>query len=256
MKSLALFDLTGKTALVTGCKRGIGRAMAIALAEAGADIIGVSASLELTDSDIEREVKALGRTFYAYQCDFKNRSELYTFIHKVKAECPPVDILVNNAGNILRKPAAEHPDEYWDEIMEINLNAPFILAREFGKEMIERGYGKIIFTASLLTFQGGITVPGYAASKAGIGSLTKALANEWAAKGVGVNAIAPGYIATDNTSALRADETRNAAILSRIPAGRWGGAEDLKGATVFLASAASDYVHGTILTVDGGWMGR
>lgn len=256
MKSLALFDLTGKTALVTGCKRGIGQAMAIALAEAGADIIGVSASLELTDSAIKQEVKALGRNFYAYQCDFKNRSELYSFIGKVKAECPPVDILVNNAGNILRKPAAEHPDEYWDEIMEINLSAPFILAREFGKEMIERGYGKIIFTASLLTFQGGITVPGYASSKAGIGSLTKALANEWAAKGVGVNAIAPGYIATDNTSALRADETRNAAILSRIPAGRWGAAEDLKGATVFLASAASDYVHGTILTVDGGWMGR
>jgi 2-dehydro-3-deoxy-D-gluconate 5-dehydrogenase len=164
--------------------------------------------------------------------------------------------LINNAGNILRKPAAEHPDEYWDEIMEINLNAPFILAREFGKTMLELGYGKIIFTASLLTFQGGITVPGYASSKAGIGSLTKALANEWAARGVGVNAIAPGYIATDNTSALRADETRNAAILSRIPAGRWGSAGDLKGATVFLASAASDYVHGTILTVDGGWMGR
>lgn len=256
MKSMTLFNLSGKTALVTGCKRGIGRAMAIALAEAGADIIGVSASLELTDSGIEREVKALGRTFYAYRCDFKNRTELYTFIHKVKTECPPVEILVNNAGNILRKPAAEHPDEYWDEIMEINLNAPFILAREFGQVMIERGYGKIIFTASLLTFQGGITVPGYAASKAGIGSLTKALANEWAAKGVGVNAIAPGYIATDNTSALRADETRNAAILSRIPAGRWGSAEDLKGASVFLASAASDYVHGTILTVDGGWMGR
>ncbi|HOY20387.1 MAG TPA: SDR family oxidoreductase [Haliscomenobacter sp.] len=256
MKTLELFNLSGKTALVTGCKRGIGKAMAIALAEAGADIIGVSASLELTDSAIEREVKALGRNFYAYQCDFKNRSELYTFSHKVKAKCPPIDILVNNAGNILRKPAAEHPDEYWDEIMEINLNAPFILAREFGQEMLERGYGKIIFTASLLTFQGGITVPGYAASKAGIGSLIKALANEWAAKGVGVNGIAPGYIATDNTSALRADETRNAAILSRIPAGRWGSAEDLKGATVFLASAASDYVHGTILTVDGGWMGR
>ena len=256
MKSMTLFDLTGKTALVTGCKRGIGKAMALALAEAGADIIGVSASLELADSAIKREVKTLGRNFYAYQCDFKNRSELYAFISNVKVECPPVDILINNAGNILRKPAAEHPDEYWDEIMEINLNAPFILAREFGKDMIERGYGKIIFTASLLTFQGGITVPGYAASKAGIGSLTKALANEWAAKGVGVNAIAPGYIATDNTSALRADETRNSAILSRIPAGRWGSANDLKGATVFLASAASDYVHGTILTVDGGWMGR
>jgi 2-dehydro-3-deoxy-D-gluconate 5-dehydrogenase len=256
MSILNSFKLDGKTALVTGCKRGIGKAMAVALAEAGADIIGVSASLELAGSAVEKEVKALGRTFKAYQCDFKNRSELYNFIAKVKVECPPIDILVNNAGNILRKPAAEHPDEYWDEIMEINLNSQFILAREFGKDMVERGNGKIIFTASLLTFQGGITVPGYAASKAGIGSLTKALANEWASKGVAVNAIAPGYISTDNTTALRADENRNAAILSRIPAGRWGSADDLKGAVLFLASAASDYVHGTILTVDGGWMGR
>jgi 2-dehydro-3-deoxy-D-gluconate 5-dehydrogenase len=256
MSILNSFKLDGKTALVTGCKRGIGKAMAIALAEAGADIIGVSASLELSDSAVEKAVTALGRKFYAYQCDFKNRPDLYNFIKTVKADCPEVDILVNNAGNILRKPAAEHPDEFWDEIMEINLNSQFILAREFGKDMIERGYGKVIFTASLLTFQGGITVPGYAASKAGIGSLTKALANEWASKGVCVNAIAPGYIATDNTTALRADEARNTAILSRIPAARWGTGEDMKGAVLFLASAASDYVHGTILTVDGGWMGR
>ena len=242
MSILDSFKLNGKTALVTGCKRGIGKAMALALAEAGADIIGVSASLELVDSSIENEVKALGRKFYAYQCDFKNRSELYSFIEKVKTECPTVDILVNNAGNILRKPAAEHPDEYWDEIIEINLNSQFILAREFGKDMVERGTGKVIFTASLLTFQGGITVPGYAASKAGIGSLTKALANEWASKGVCVNAIAPGYIATDNTSALRADEIRNTAILSRIPANRWGNANDLKGAVLFLASPASSSV--------------
>ena len=250
------FDLSGKTALVTGCKRGIGKAMAIGLAEAGADIIGVSASLEQSGSEVEREVKAQGRKFRAYQCDFKDRNALYDFIRQVNLDVPIVDILVNNAGNILRKPAAEHPDEYWDEIIEINLSAPFILAREFGKKMIDRSAGKIIFTASLLTFQGGITVPGYASSKGGIGSLTKALANEWAGKGVNVNAIAPGYIATDNTSALRSDEVRNASILSRIPAGRWGNADDLKGATVFLASPASDYVHGTIITVDGGWMGR
>jgi 2-deoxy-D-gluconate 3-dehydrogenase len=256
MKILDFFNLEGKVALVTGCKRGIGKAMAIGLAQAGADIIGVSASLELTDSEVEKEVKSLGRKFYAYQCDFKKRADLYDFIGKVKKECPKVDILVNNAGNILRKPAAEHPDEFWDEIMEINLNSQFILAREFGKEMIEKGSGKIIFTASLLTFQGGINVPSYAASKAGIGSLVKALANEWASKGVNVNAIAPGYIATDNTTALRADPVRNPSILSRIPAGRWGEAEDLAGAVVFLASRASDYVHGTILTVDGGWMGR
>lgn len=250
------FDLSGKTALVTGCKRGIGKAMAIGLAEAGADIIGVSASLEKSGSEVEREVKAQGRKFRAYQCDFKDRNALHDFIRQVNLDVPIVDILVNNAGNILRKPAAEHPDEYWDEIIEINLSAPFILAREFGKKMIDRSAGKIIFTASLLTFQGGITVPGYASSKGGIGSLTKALANEWAGKGVNVNAIAPGYIATDNTSALRSDEVRNASILSRIPAGRWGNADDLKGATVFLASPASDYVHGTIITVDGGWMGR
>lgn len=253
---MKLFDLNGKVALVTGCKRGIGKAMAIALAEAGADIIGVSASLELSGSEVEKEIKKIGRRFKAYQCDFKNRKSLYDFIAAVKKDFPVIDILVNNAGNILRKPAAEHPDEYWDEIIEINLNAPFIIAREIGKDMISRGVGKIIFTASLLTFQGGVTVPGYASSKGAIGSLTKALANEWAGKGVNVNAIAPGYIATDNTAALQKDEVRNASILSRIPAGRWGKADDLKGATIFLASTASDYVHGTILTVDGGWMGR
>jgi 2-deoxy-D-gluconate 3-dehydrogenase len=167
-----------------------------------------------------------------------------------------IDILVNNAGTILRRPAAEHPDEYWDEVIETNLNAQFLISREVGKGMIERGAGKIIFTASLLTFQGGITVPGYAASKGAIGQLTKALANEWAAKGVQVNAIAPGYIRTDNTAALQADPVRNPAILSRIPAGRWGEPADFKGAAVFLASAASDYVTGSILTVDGGWMAR
>ncbi|MBE8712961.1 SDR family oxidoreductase [Sphingobacterium hungaricum] len=256
MNTIQSFDLTGKTALVTGCKRGIGKAMAEALAEAGADIIGVSATLELENSDIEKSIKNLGKNFSAYQCDFSDRKSLYEFIEKVKSEHPQIDILFNNAGNILRKPVAEHPDEYWDEIIEINQNAQFILTREIGKEMIARGSGKIVFTASLLTFQGGINVPGYSASKGAIGSLTKAFANEWASKGVNVNAIAPGYIATDNTEALRDDQNRSKSILERIPAGRWGEPEDFKGPAVFLASKASDYVHGTILTVDGGWMGR
>jgi 2-dehydro-3-deoxy-D-gluconate 5-dehydrogenase len=253
---MTLFDLKGKTALVTGCKKGIGYAMAVALAEAGANIIGVSATLEKKGSDIEKAVKAVGRTFKAYQADFSNRKQLYKFIEQVKKDNPIIDILVNNAGTIMRKPAAEHPDEYWDTVIEINQTAQFILTREFGKDMILRGSGKVIFTASLLTFQGGINVPGYAASKGAIGSITKAFANEWASKGVNVNAIAPGYIATDNTDALRKDADRSASIMSRIPAGRWGEPDDFKGATIFLASKASDYVHGTILTVDGGWMGR
>nr|WP_200817268.1 SDR family oxidoreductase [Chitinophaga ginsengisegetis] len=251
-----LFQLKGKTALVTGCKRGIGKAMAVALASAGADIIGVSASLELSGSEVEKEVKALGRSFKAYQSDFSNRASLYAFIKQLEQDVPVIDILVNNAGTILRKPAAEHPDEYWDEVININLNAQFILTREIGKGMIARGSGKVIFTASLLTFQGGINVPGYAASKGAVGSLVKAFANEWASKGVNVNAIAPGYIATDNTAALRADQQRSSAILDRIPAGKWGEPEDFAGPTIFLASKAADYVHGTILTVDGGWMGR
>jgi 2-deoxy-D-gluconate 3-dehydrogenase len=256
MHILEQFSLKGKTALVTGCKRGIGKAMAIGLAEAGADIVGVSASLELSGSSVEKAVRATGRKFRAYQCNFSDRPGLYGFIEQVKQECPPVDILINNAGTILRKPAAEHPDEYWDEVIEVNINSQFIISREFGKDMVARGSGKIIFTASLLTFQGGITVPGYAASKGAIGSLTKALANEWAAKGVQVNAIAPGYISTDNTEALRNDPERSKSILSRIPAGRWGEPDDFKGVAVFLASRASDYVSGSILTVDGGWMGR
>ncbi|WP_228852576.1 SDR family NAD(P)-dependent oxidoreductase [Aegicerativicinus sediminis] len=251
-----LFNLEGKTALVTGCKRGIGFAMAEALAEAGANIIGVSATLELEGSNIERRIKEIGKNFKAYQCDFSNRESLYSFISKVKADYPVIDILVNNAGTILRKPAAEHPDEYWDKVIEVNLNAQFILSREIGKEMIKQQSGKVIFTASLLTFQGGITVPGYAASKGAIGQLTMALSNEWSGKGVQVNAIAPGYIATDNTEALRNDANRSDAILARIPAGRWGEPDDFKGPIVFLASKASDYMSGSILTVDGGWMGR
>ncbi|MDD7887560.1 SDR family NAD(P)-dependent oxidoreductase [Flavivirga sp. 57AJ16] len=253
---MSLFSLEGKTALVTGCKRGIGFAMAEALAEAGANILGVSASLETSGSAIEKAVEATGKPFKGYQCDFSDRKSLYAFIEKVKSENPTIDILVNNAGTILRAPAAEHSDEYWDKVIEVNQNAQFILSRELGKEMIKRGSGKVIFTASLLTFQGGITVPGYAASKGAIGQLTMALSNEWAGKGVQVNAIAPGYIATNNTEALRDDPDRNASILARIPAGRWGKPEDFKGPITFLASKASDYISGTVMTVDGGWMGR
>lgn len=250
------FRLDGKTALVTGARRGIGLAMSIALAEAGADIAGVSVSLEDSASEVQRAVEERGRRFWGFACDFADRSALYEFIARVKRQCPPIDILINNGGSILRAPAAEHSDEYWDRIIEVDLSAQFILAREFGRDMIARGAGKIVFTASLLSFQGGITVPGYAAAKGGVAQLTKALANEWAARNVQVNAIAPGYIATDNTAALRADPVRHPAILARIPAGRWGNPEDLAGAVVYLASPASDYVNGTILTVDGGWLGR
>ncbi|MEM7534527.1 MAG: SDR family NAD(P)-dependent oxidoreductase [Chloroflexota bacterium] len=253
---LEQFRLDGKTALVTGSKRGIGRAFAQALAEAGADIVAVSASLESSGSEVEKDVVVAGRNFRGYACDFSDRQALYAFIEQVQNDVPQIDILVNNAGTILREPAAQHPDEYWDKVIEVNLNAQFILAREFGKAMVARGEGKIIFTASLLTFQGGITVPGYSASKGGIGQLTMALANEWAGQGVQVNAIAPGYVRTDNTAALQADSVRSEQILTRIPAGRWGNPEDFKGPIVFLASSASDYVSGEILTVDGGWMGR
>lgn len=255
MGVLDRFKLDGKTALVTGCRRGIGRGLAEGLAEAGAHIIGVSASLA-PGSEVEQAVTAAGRKFTAYRCHFSDREALHAFIEQVKADCPPVDILVNNAGTTRRSPAEEYSDEDWDAVIEVNLNAQFILAREFGAEMLKRGRGKIIFTASLLSYQGGITVPGYAAAKAGVAALTRALANEWASRGVNVNAVAPGYVATDMTQALQDDEKRNRAILERIPAGRWETPEDLKGAVVFLASGASDYVHGTVLLVDGGWMGR
>ena len=251
-----MFDLSGKTALVTGAKRGIGFGMAEALAEAGADIIAVSATLDPERSDIGDAVTALGRGFTGYACDFSDRAAVKAFAGDVLAAHPQIDILVNNAGTILRAPAATHPDEMWDEVIEVNLNAQFILTREIGATMVARGSGKIIFTASLLTFQGGITVPGYAASKGGIGQLTMAFANEWAAKGVNVNAIAPGYIDTDNTEALRNDPERAASILSRIPAGRWGQPDDFKGPITFLASNAANYMHGHTMLVDGGWMGR
>ncbi|MEW2146153.1 2-dehydro-3-deoxy-D-gluconate 5-dehydrogenase KduD [Micromonospora vinacea] len=251
----ALFDLSGRTAVVTGARRGIGLAMAEALALAGADVVGVSAQLEAEGSEVERRVRATGRRFTALRADLGDRAAVHRLARDITA-LGPVDILVNNGGTIARTPAAEHPDEMWDHVIEVNLSSQFILSREIGRTMVERGRGKIIFTASLLSFQGGITVPGYAASKSGVAGLTKALANEWAAHGVNVNAIAPGYIATDNTQALRDDPDRNQAILGRIPAGRWGRADDLGGATVFLASTASDYVNGIVLPVDGGWLGR
>ncbi|MDC7224026.1 MAG: glucose 1-dehydrogenase [Spirochaetales bacterium] len=255
MKHRLSFDLTGKTALVTGAKRGIGRAIAEALAEAGAHIIAQSATLKETDPVVSR-IREIGGKCAAYSCDLGDRQGVYDFINSVKAEQAGVDILVNNAGTILRSPAVEHSDDDWDRVMSVNLDAPFILSREFGREMIGRGGGKIVNTASLLTYQGGITVPGYAASKGALGQLTKALANEWASLGVNVNAVAPGYIATDNTAALQNDEVRNRQILERIPAGRWGKAEDIAGTVLFLCSPAADYIHGTIIDVDGGWMAR
>ena len=248
------FRLDNRVALVTGSSQGIGKAYAVALAEAGADIIGVSYSEDFTE--VEKEVKSRGRKFRSYTSDFSDRDSLYGFIRSVKLDFPRIDILVNNAGTILRKPIAEHPDEYWDKVIDVNLTAQFILTREIGKDMAGRGYGKIVFIASLLSFQGGILVPGYAASKGGVKQLTMAFANEWASKGVNVNAIAPGYIATENTRALREDPVRSGNILERIPAGRWGEPEDLMGTVVFLCSDASSYLNGSTVTVDGGWMGR
>jgi 2-deoxy-D-gluconate 3-dehydrogenase len=249
-----MFDLSGRTALVTGCRRGIGLALSEALAAAGADIIGVSRQLEASGGVAQRAVEGHGRRFTAYRCDFSERAAVYDLLAAIDSAA--VDVLVNNAGTIHRAPAADHGDEAWDRVLGVDLTAPFILARELGRKMVARASGKIIFVASVLSFQGGINVPGYTAAKSGVAGLTRALANEWASRGVNVNAIAPGYIVTDNTEALRADPARHKAILERIPAGRWGLAEDLKGAAVFLASPASDYVHGTVLTVDGGWMGR
>ena len=255
MSILDLFKLDGQTALVTGCRRGIGRGFAQALAEAGADIVGVSASLE-ADSEVGQDIAERGKHFTGYACDFSDRKAVRAFVEQVNAEVGPIDILINNAGTIRRALAEEHGDEDWDHVIEVNLNAQFVLAREFGKQMLSRGQGKIVFTASVLTFQGGITVPGYAAAKGGIGQLTMALANEWAGRGVNVNAIAPGYIATDNNQALRDDPVRNEQLLVRIPASRWGTPDDLKGAVVWLSSRAADYVQGTTVIVDGGWMGR
>ncbi|MFZ0626410.1 MAG: SDR family NAD(P)-dependent oxidoreductase [Acidimicrobiia bacterium] len=251
-----VIDLSGKTALVTGARRGLGKAMAVGLARAGADVIAVSAAQEETGSEVQELVEAEGSTFIGRRCDLSDREALYNLIEWLGQTGQAIDILVSNAGTIIRRSATEHGDDEWDHVIEVNLSAPFILARELGRQMVERQSGKIIFTASLLSFQGGITVPGYTASKSGIAGLTRALANEWASHGVNVNAIAPGYMETDNTEALRNDPVRSTAILERIPAGRWGTADDMTGAAVFLASSASDYVHGTVLIVDGGWMGR
>ncbi len=250
------FRVDNKIAIVTGCNKGIGLEIAKALAEGGADIIGVSSKMIESGQDVKDAVNKAGKKFYAYNADFTNRDSIYKFIKDVQNDHPKIDILINNAGHILRNPVAEHSDEYWDTIIDINLNAQFIITREIGKQMIKNNYGKIVFTCSLLSFQGGINVPGYAASKGAISSLLKAFANEWAKFGITVNGIAPGYIATDNTALLRADADRNTSILARIPAGRWGEPSDLAGGFVFLSSPASDYINGTILTIDGGWMGR
>jgi 2-deoxy-D-gluconate 3-dehydrogenase len=251
-----MFDLTGRLALVTGARRGIGLAMAEALAGAGADIIGVSAGLELDGSEVAQRVAKLGRTFTPLRVDLADRAAVTALAAELAALSRPVDVLVNNAGMIHRAPATEHGDDDWDRVLQVDLTAPYVLAREVGRGMLERGSGKIIFTASLLSFQGGVNVVSYTAAKSAVAGVTRALANEWAGRGVNVNAIAPGYIATDNTQALRDHAARNQAILDRIPAGRWGRADDLAGATVFLASDAASYVHGTVLAVDGGWLGR
>ena len=250
------FRVDNKIAVVTGCSSGIGMDIAIELAQSGADIIGVAIDLPESGSEVSKAIEAAGKKFYPYIADFSNRDSLYAFLDKVKTEHPRIDILINNAGHIMREPAATHSDKYWDLIIDINLNAQFIITRELGKRMVEQKSGKIVFTCSLLSFQGGINVPGYAASKGAVASLLKAFANEWAPHGITVNGVAPGYIATNNTTALRADPDRSAAILSRIPANRWGQTSDLTGAYVFLSSPASDYINGSIITVDGGWMSR
>ena len=251
--SNGLFSLAGKVALVTGASRGLGEAMAIGLAQAGADLI-VHASTPPTRTT--NEVAQLERRVVALAADLADRHAPDRLVREALEAFGRIDILLNNAGTIRRQPAVEYSDEWWDLVIEVNLSSVFRLSRAVGRHMLERGSGKIINVASLLSFQGGVTVPAYAATKGGIASLTKALANEWAGRGVNVNAIAPGYMATDNTAPLRADPTRARQILERIPAGRWGMPADLAGAAVFLASTASDYVNGHLLVVDGGWMGR
>lgn len=248
------FRLDGKNALVTGSHRGLGAAMAIALAEAGANVMchGACADAGATPGEIER----LGRKAGYVSADLKQSDAAdKTFDATIEA-LGSVDILVNNAGVIRRAPAAEYPHEAWDEVIRVDLDAVFRLSQLAGRHMLQRGSGKIVNVASLLSFQGGVFVPAYAAAKGAVAQLTKALSNEWAAKGINVNAIAPGYMETDNTTALRQDATRNRQILERIPAGRWGRPCDMNGAVVFLSSAASDYVHGHVLVVDGGWMAR
>jgi 2-deoxy-D-gluconate 3-dehydrogenase len=250
---MSLFQLSGKTALVTGVSGGLGRAMAIGLAEAGADIVAVSYS---DCSNTLREIEALGRKAKAIQADLSKEEILDDVAAQAIASFGQIDILVNNAGIIRRTPAADHARQDWHDVLDLNVNSVFFLSQLIGRHMIERGSGKIINIASMLTFQGGINVPGYTASKHAVAGVTKALANEWASKGIQVNAIAPGYMETDNTAQIRADENRFKSILDRIPAGRWGNPDDLKGPAVFLASSASDYMNGHVLCVDGGWMNR
>ncbi len=249
------FKLDGKTALVTGAGQGLGQGMALALAEAGATIIGMDrGSSQGTGS----AVQSLGGIYRQVICDLGTAgiAELNQIVARVVTEFGHLDILVNNAGIIRRMPALEFTEADWDDVLQINLKAAFFLAQAAGRVMMPLHSGKIIQIASMLSFQGGVIVPSYTAAKSAIAGTTRALANEWARHGINVNAIAPGYMATDNTAALRADPTRSSAILDRIPAGRWGTPDDLKGAVVFLASAASDYLHGTILPVDGGWLAR
>ena len=248
------FSLEGRVALVTGAGTGIGAAIARALAAAGADVAchGNKHAAEDTAADIRK----LGRRAAVVKGDVREAATADALVEATVRELGAVDILVNNAGTIRRGPAVDFSDDDWAAVLDVNLTAVFRLCRAAGKRMLAQGRGKIVNIASLLSFQGGITVPSYAASKGGVAQLTKALANEWASKGVNVNAIAPGYIHTDNTAALAADPVRNQQITVRIPAGRWGEPADLGGAAVFLASRASDYVNGHVLVVDGGWMGR
>lgn len=249
------FELNGKVALVTGASRGLGQAMALGLAEAGADIAG----LDLTEcADTCEQVKALGRRYHSLVCDLREATpeQLLKVVAEVIDTLGRLDILVNNAGIIRRAPIFEFSEDYWDDVLQINLKAVFFLSQAAARQMAEQGGGKIINIASMLSFQGGILVPSYTASKSAIAGITKALTNELAGKNINVNAIAPGYMATDNTAPLRADEKRSQSILERIPAGRWGDPADLKGVAVFLASAASDYMHGAVVPVDGGWLCR
>ena len=252
---MGIGDLAGKSALVTGANRGIGAAIALGLAKAGADIVGISRQMS-EDEQIAREVKALGRTFTPLAADLSDRSQSRNLAERVLELVPRVDILINNAGITARYPAAEIPLDEWDRVIEINLNSQFILAQGFGRHMIDNGAGRIIFIASIMSFQGGLRIPPYAASKHAIIGLTKALSNEWSALGVNVNAIAPGYIATDHNTALRSDPVRMPEVTSRIPIGRWGVSEDVVGSAVFLSGSGADYISGSVITVDGGWVAR
>lgn len=248
-----MFSLAGKVALVTGANTGLGQGIAVALAEAGADIVAAGRS---SAAETGAKVKSAGRRFFEVKADLGDVAQASRVIEETIAVAGRLDILVNNAGTIRRADALEFSEQDWDDVMNVNLKSVFFLCQPAAKQMIAQGGGKIINIASMLSFQGGIRVASYTSSKSGVAGLTKLLANEWAAKGVNVNAIAPGYFATNNTEALRNDEARNRGILARIPAARWGDPADLGGAAVFLASDAAAYVHGTVLAVDGGWLAR